>query len=307
MQRDRSYDNDMRRDRLHSSPRAARLILIAGAAVHFAACIPLYGRRGFPEVDPFWLAMIWLWLPPVFISAVYSRWSRRRAVDLALYALAVGFVVSWGTVTVIPNRKTPLEAFSELVLYWPMLTVCVAIVEALSQRFLAWVRVFAREPAGVYCESCGYCLYGLTEPRCPECGSPFAAEYLQPESEPVVLPVSRRWTTLLVALALVATVAFPFIYRAWSFRSVAAAGRRQAEDDWTRGQVTWFVTREERQAMTPQQEERFMDLRFRHDPSTGMKIEAMLHRDWRHLVWESAYRSVIDRKLRESGRRPPEF
>ncbi len=179
MERGRLYDDRMTRDRLRSSPRVARLILIVGAIVHFALCIPLYGRRGFPEVDPFWLAMIWLWLPPVFISAVYSRWSRTRAIDLALYALAAGFVVSWGTVNVRPSNKSPFQALSELVLYWPILAICVAIVEALSRRLLAWIRIFAREPTGIYCESCGYCLYGLTEPRCPECGTPFDADWLR--------------------------------------------------------------------------------------------------------------------------------
>jgi len=297
----------MTRDRLHSSPRVARLILIVGAIVHFALCIPLYGRRGFPEVDPFWLAMIWLWLPPVFISAVYSRWSRKRAIDLALYALAAGFVVSWGTLNARPSNKSPLQALSELVLYWPILAICVAIVEALSRRFLAWVRIFAREPAGMYCESCGYCLYGLTEPRCPECGTPFDADWLPSRSVPVVLPVSRRRTTLLVALVLAVTVAFPFIYRSYRFWSVAASGRQQAEDDWKNGRVRWFVTPEERQAMSSQQTERFEELRFKTDPATGMEIRAMLVRDWVHRTSESSYRSVIERKLRESGRPAPKF
>ena len=33
-------------------------------------------------------------------------------------------------------------------------------------------------PAEAECETCGYLLYGLVEPRCPECGTPFDRERL---------------------------------------------------------------------------------------------------------------------------------
>lgn len=35
-----------------------------------------------------------------------------------------------------------------------------------------------RPPNPGVCEKCGYNLTGLTEPRCPECGTPFAPEHL---------------------------------------------------------------------------------------------------------------------------------
>jgi hypothetical protein len=50
-----------------------------------------------------------------------------------------------------------------------MLLVYAAAVTALFWRF---DRIIAREPRGTYCTRCGYDLTGLTEPRCPECGTP---------------------------------------------------------------------------------------------------------------------------------------
>jgi len=32
------------------------------------------------------------------------------------------------------------------------------------------------------CRSCGYCLRGLTEPRCPECGTPFSPDLIDEDS-----------------------------------------------------------------------------------------------------------------------------
>ena len=35
-------------------------------------------------------------------------------------------------------------------------------------------RWYRRRPGHGYCQKCGYNLHGLTEKRCPECGTPFA-------------------------------------------------------------------------------------------------------------------------------------
>ncbi len=43
------------------------------------------------------------------------------------------------------------------------------------------------EPAPTHCEVCGYCLTGLPEPRCPECGTTFYRPQL-PEGSDWVCP-----------------------------------------------------------------------------------------------------------------------
>ena len=48
------------------------------------------------------------------------------------------------------------------------LAVCGAIAAAVIS--LRWLK---QPPPDGVCKSCGYNLYGLTEPRCPECGAPF--------------------------------------------------------------------------------------------------------------------------------------
>jgi hypothetical protein len=291
----------MARDQLFRRPHIAHLILAVGAVSYFLLCWPLYGRRGFPEKDPFWLAMIWLWVPPVFLSAIYDKWSKKRTYDLLVYALITGFVVSWSIVTVIPNQRSAFDALLGLILYGPIMIVGVLVVNTVSQAALFMIRKFAPQP---FCERCGYCLHGLTEARCPECGTSFSADLLDPDFCPAITPVRRRWTALLFIMTLVATAAFPFAYRQHAFRSVASQGERRAEQDWASSNVTWYVKEAEINAMTPGEQGRFYMRRFKPDPSTGWQVERM-GRDWKVHKWQSSYRKTIERKLRESGRKPP--
>lgn len=53
---------------------------------------------------------------------------------------------------------------------------CVLVVGvacALTARARRLFPISARRPAQGRCRRCGYLLYGLPEPRCPECGEPF--------------------------------------------------------------------------------------------------------------------------------------
>lgn len=45
---------------------------------------------------------------------------------------------------------------------------------ALAQLLLGWVRPFVYDDGS--CPQCGYCLFGVSETRCPECGRPFRPE-----------------------------------------------------------------------------------------------------------------------------------
>lgn len=290
----------MQRDLLLNDPRVANRILIAGAIVPFLLCWPLYGRRGFPEVDPFWLAMIWLWVPAIPLSAVYEKWSSKRALKLLYYALATGFTVSWGSVEMVPSNKTLVGAAIGLIIYGPMMAIAVGLAEAVSRLALTGLRQFSSHPC---CTKCGYWLRGLTLPRCPECGTEFPVELLGSSYDPTVTPVLRRWSALLSILVLLMTVTFPSAYRAHSFHSCAAHGAKQAEQDWQAGSVTCFVTHEEIDAMTPEQIDVFYDPRLQSQSTPRFQIWTMWP-DWQHYTWQTAYRAVIERKLRETGRAP---
>ncbi len=293
----------MKRDTLFRLPHTSRVILCVGAAVHFALCIPLYGRRGFPEVDPFWLAMVWLWIPAIPISAIWDKWSRSRAVSLALYALATGFSVSWSTIWAVPSSMTPVDAVLGLIYHGPIQLAGVFLVELASRLLLICLRRFVPK---ANCETCGYPFRGLRNPRCPECGTPFPADRLDPSAEMLTTPVIRRWTTLVITLVLIGGFTFPPVYRVRAFNSLAAAGAQRAENDWQTGQVTWFVTYDELNAMSPQQIDRYLALEFQHDPVTGFYIQ-QLRGAWQKSTWQSSYREVIINKLRAAGRQPPRF
>lgn len=70
-----------------------------------------------------------------------------------------------------PSARTGLRYLTGSVdrIKWPALAVscCVLLCTILYHklRFRVWVRT--RDPQ---CRQCGYCLAGITEPRCPECG-----------------------------------------------------------------------------------------------------------------------------------------
>lgn len=293
----------MQRDMLLRNPRLSRNILIAGAAVYFLACIPLYGRRGFPEVDPFWLAMVWLWIPALPLSAIHDAFDRKRVKYLLGYILVAGFIMSWSTLSAVPSYKNPVRALLELPVFAVLMLPGVLVVEAASRAILLLLRGFFTHP---YCGQCGYHLHGLPEPRCPECGTTFAAEALDPSYSPTATPVLRRRTTILVALIVILTLALPFAHRHHIFASVAISGQESAEEDWANGKAKWFVSKEELEAMRPEQQERFYNLMFETDPASGLQIERQW-RDWQNGKWQTSYRQTIERKLRESGRSRPSF
>jgi len=108
----------------------------------------------------------------------------------------------------------------------------------------------------------------------------------------------------MMVLVLLSSAVFPFVYRAYTFHSVAKAGERWAEVEWAQKMAKWYVTSEELQAMTPAQRDRFEERLFRQH--SGMEIRRMWS-DWYHATWESAYRRIIEGKMKESGVKPPSF
>lgn len=295
----------MGRDQLIRRPGVARAVLVLGAIVHFALCIPLYGRRGYPEIDPFWLAMAWLWVPAIPISAVFDKWSHSRAIELGVYAVATAFTVSWGWVYFVPNSKGPVDALLDAIFGGIAVTQLfhVFLVEALSRFALRHVRTFTPKTG---CESCGYDLRGLREARCPECGRPFPKSLIGRPDQARPMRLQRRWSILLVLALLALSVLFVPAYRQYRFASLARQGAAQAQKEWTAGQATWFVTQAEIAAMSQAEYKRFSEMRHEVDPASGLFIEEV-RGDWENQAWRTSYRAVIEQELKKAGRSPPKF
>jgi hypothetical protein len=247
--------------------------------------------------------MVWMWVPGVVISAVFSDLTRRRVRDLLVYAIATGFVVSWSTVWMVPSYKNAIGALFGLIYYAPSQTIQVLGIELVSQAILFLLRRFV--PTG-YCDACGYCLKGLIEARCSECGKPFDPSLLKGEQATKTTPIFLRWTTYLTVLLLIASAFVPSAYREHAYAMQAAGGQRRAEDDYATGSITWYVTQEELGAMTDEQRRRFSDIEFQDDPRSGMHLREVWQ-DWQHKYFQEAYRRTIERKLREAGRDVPDL
>jgi len=294
----------MARDRITADPGLARKFLVAGAVLHFMICLPLFGRRGFPEVDPFFLGAMWLWIPPVCISAVFSRFDRPRKLDLLWYAFVVGFVISWGTIWMVPSYKNPISAFLGLVYYGPLTLGMVVIVELSIRAVLGKLRRFVASDQT--CESCGYCLRGLVEMRCPECGTPFDADVLEDDYKPAVTSTRRRRSTYFIAVMIIAGAAWPFAYRQHAFESKRQFGRARAEADWQAGTPHWYVSPEEMDAFSAEQHDAVLDAEFGMKSMPGWTVRRMW-RDREHVEVQRAYRTIIERELKAAGRKPPTF
>gem|GEM_PF-2832980 len=58
---------------------------------------------------------------------------------------------------------------------------CTAVFATVTHGISRIIR--RHEETGEVCLECGYCLRGLTSPRCPECGTPFDAALLRPQDK----------------------------------------------------------------------------------------------------------------------------
>src|SRR5215510_3649348 len=75
----------------------------------------------------------------------------------------------------IPFAKNLADILSGEV-FFSMMAAVPALMAAWITRPSQWYDDDNTKP----CASCGYNLNGLTEPRCPECGTPFAEDLLRP-------------------------------------------------------------------------------------------------------------------------------
>jgi hypothetical protein len=293
----------LHRDLIKPRPALAATILFVGAVIHFFLCWPLYGRRGFPELHPFYLAMIWLWMPAIPISVLFCKCNHRRCIWLTAYIMLISFSVSWGSLMAVPSYKPPLGALFGMVFYIPAITVGVIVVEGISRLVCQLVREFTPEPV---CRKCGYSILYLKDPRCPECGTPFDPMWLVPDREFLKPPGRPVRTAITLLVVITGSVLYPNAYANHAQHQLIQMGRADAQQDWQNGEAAWLVTKEEEQAMSTAAQNRYMKLFWQVDAVSGLEISPMRN-DWRSHTWGVAYRMEIERLLAESGQAHPSF
>ena len=141
---------------------------------------PTYGARPTDEL----LAFLSVFAAAAFLAGAAWLWSRsgRRRVVLAPTVLTIGAIAATIVLGVLVEENLPGD--QELV-------VLGLVALAGSAIILIWVQAFRRRGPrwrslhnpqdgmpDVLCPSCGYRMVGLTESRCPECGTVYTLDEL---------------------------------------------------------------------------------------------------------------------------------
>jgi hypothetical protein len=193
-----------------SRRRVSDLILMVSVPVYAGLCWRAIQRRGFPEIDPFWLGMRFLWIVPILLSGAFDAPSRSRKWRIGLYTIATTFFFSGTFIWIVPHQISIQEMLLATVFPWGPLNLLIALgVEKAIQLV-------------------------------------FRALNLWPNSNIADEPTSIRLRAVFVILVVLGmAVAFPFAYRASAFQVGRSNALANAERDWASGQAIWYVRRGE--------------------------------------------------------------
>jgi hypothetical protein len=250
---------------LRPSREIAALCLYGGLLCVFMLSGPAITRRGYPEIDPWMLALPWLWPVPILLAVPFRQAPRLRDWRMLLYCLGVGAVLGGAFAPVaVPRDVSLLDMIAGAGLYLLPVRIGALALEALGLLVLHAM--------------------GIRQ----------AGAALPPLDDAVTGErVVRVWAYL--AVVGVAAVAFPFVYHHVAVESARQAGARTAGRDWAAGEAWWPVMMDEPE-WSPTAAETF-------DVKTGLPImlvfEGLVEETW----WES-YRSVVRQKLAEYGPAP---
>lgn len=97
----------------------------------------------------------------------------------------------------------------------------------------------------IFCKQCGYCLYGLPENRCPECGRAFDPTDKRTYRK---CPPTRRWRSVVRVLVLLVVFSMlpigAWMWSYWQWRQeqplIARLAAEQAEFEYTTIGPTWL-------------------------------------------------------------------
>lgn len=228
----------MDREIITRRPRLSLIILGAGAVAFWLLCQPAIWTRGYPRIEPFWRAMPWLWLVPVFISAVFDDNKRRRNRTLILFGLFSGIVWSgaWGSL-ITPRNMSLSKMIIGGVFYGPVCIGVTLFLERIWQRFIGKFRQFSDDDR---CRKCKYTIRHLTVARCPECGTPFDPRWLNANEGPLE-PTARPWrTSAIILIVLAVATSSPFVFHTVMIGRAVRLGRDTARKDWQAGSAVLY-------------------------------------------------------------------
>jgi len=243
-----------------------RWLLTWGFGVYLFLCWPVIARRGYPEIDPFYLAIPWLWAVPVMFSAPFVGFSWGRVRNLLIYSFGAAAVMGgcfneWA----IPRHVDLAWMFVLGPIDWGLIVIAGTVAaEAIAQLVLRYVRVFAGT---------------LGTPTTP----------------PGVVEAPWRIRGYCIVL-LAATLAFPFVYRQIALARAEQRGVKSAEQAWTEGAAVCAIPFDEMDS------ERGIR-NWSYDPRTGLEIYAIGDGIAERTFWE-AYRRVIEQKVARYGPAP---
>jgi len=122
------------------------------------------------------------------IQQIYSTgWLYRRAIGGGISTIAfVGMWLIFGPMTLITLLALASPAYNPFVEFDPLrwgLALLFAVLEItiLTMVTRSYIHFKRRKPG--HCAKCLYNLAHLTEPRCPECGTPFDPQWVADEIE----------------------------------------------------------------------------------------------------------------------------
>lgn len=178
------------------------LTLMLGGIAYALLCLPAIGQRGYPPIDPFWIAIPFLWpLPLILSSLIYSQSDRSRLRSVAIYAFVTAFFDSGTFVGVVPHHVNPVGMLLFTVVgVGPFHLLVAYIIEFFTQLVGAFMRSLLSK-------------------------------------HPVRLSV-LKWS--FAGIILIGTVVTPFAYRAGVFSHSRHRARQQAEQDWRERKVCVF-------------------------------------------------------------------
>ncbi|MGA9780218.1 MAG: hypothetical protein ACLPRE_13475 [Limisphaerales bacterium] len=110
------------------------VILTVSIPVYVCLCWPAIGRRGFPEIDPLWLAMRWLWIVPIVLSGLFDGGTQLRKCSIGMYSVLSAFFFGGTFVFIVPNHVSATEIFLATIFIWGPANLFIAfVVERVSQ------------------------------------------------------------------------------------------------------------------------------------------------------------------------------
>jgi hypothetical protein len=227
---------------LSDMPPAIAICYGIGGAIYAVLCGPAINQRGFPPIDPVWTAVTFLWISPILVGTVLDvRPFRQRIRGIGIYCVGTAFFDAAALVMVVPKHVSLLETLMETVFMMGPYHLVVGFTVAGIANLL---RAVGRRLPG------------------------FRSEM-----------VARGMRRVLLTGIGVATVAFPFAFRAFHFADLSRRGRSQAEDDWTHGRAVIYAD----------QSPDAGPVMHNFDPATGLK--------YRHKWPESEFSKAYNRRV----------